>query len=250
MKILVLLFFAIIFSCKEIRKQDIVTIRRSDTIITGNIIGDTLFNDTIKYYNLNEKLISSKVFKRGKQEGLSTDFYPNGNPHHITSYTNGIKNGYSFYFDSSNNLIYKDYYYYGLTVGPIIFFNKREPKRYFFSNLQNEDLISINYEEWKGVKEVFSNCINFTKNFQKRDSTRELSLFLYLINPPKFSFKYTVFKKKKMDETGFTEVEKINSTLPFAQISLPILPKDDHYVIGLNIYDSIIGKQTIVYKDL
>lgn len=250
MKIFFPLLFITIFSCKETRMQNIVTIRRSDTIITGNILGDTLFNDTIKYYSLNEKLISSKVFKNGIQEGLSTDFYPNGNPHHSSSYVNGITNGYSFYFDSSGNLIYKDYSYYGLTVGPIIFFNKGEPKRYFFSSLQNEDLISINYQEWKGVKEVFSGCINFTKNFQKRDSTRELSLFLYLINPPKFSFKYTVFKKKKKDETGFTEVKKINSMFPFTQISLPILPEDDHYVIGLNIYDSIIGKQTIVYKDL
>lgn len=250
MKIYILLIFVIIFSCNEIKKQNLVTIRKLDTIIIGNIIGDTLFNDTIKYYNLDDKLVSYKIFKNGRQEGLSTDFYPNGNPHYITSYTNGIKNGYSFYFDSSGNLMYKDYYYYGLIAGPIIFFNKGEPKRYFFSNLQNEDLISINYEEWKGVKEVFMNCINFTKNFQKRDSTRELSLFLYLINPPKFTFKYTIFKKKKNDETGFTEVETISTALPFAQISLPMLPKDDHYVIGLNVYDSIIGKQTKIYKDL
>ena len=123
-------------------------------------------------------------------------------------------------------------------------------KDIFFSNLQNEDLVFIDYEKWKGVKEIVLNSINFTKNVQKSDSMRELSLFLYVINPPKLSFKYVIFKKKKADKAGFIEVEKVTSKLPFAQITLATLPEDQHYVVGLNIYDSIIGKQTMIYKDL
>lgn len=250
MRVLIYSFISILFSCSEIVKQKTVTIRRSDTIITGNITGDSLFNDTVKYYDLKGRLMSCKFFKNGKEEGVATDYYQNGKPQNITSYSDGMKNGYRHYFDSSGGLLYKDYYYYDLTVGPIMFFKSGKPKKYFFSSLENEDLIMINYEQWHGVKDIVSNCINFSKNIQKRDSISELSLFIYLPNPPKFSFKYSILKKKKRDVTGFIEIRNIKSVLPFEQISLPSLPADDHYVIGLNIYDSIINRETMIYKDL
>ena len=85
------------------------------------------------------------------------------------------------------------------------------PKRYFFSNLQNEDLFDLNYSSWNGIKEVYSQCINFTVNTINRDSTKEVSLFLYLIDPPRFSFKYSILKKKKEAADEFLEVQKLIS---------------------------------------
>jgi hypothetical protein len=246
-------FFGLIslFSCKEDKNEKIVTIQKGDTILKGHITNDTLYNDTIKYYNLNNDLISVKVFKNGKEDGVSTDFYPNGKTMVTTSYSNGKKNGYNIYYDSLGQPFYKDFYYYDLIVGPICYFDKQgNPKRYFFSNLQNENLLHIDYEKWDGIKEIYSNCINFTFNNIKLDTTKEIILFLYLVNPPKFSFKYSIFKKKKVSDDGFVEIEKIKSDLPFAQITLPILPSDEHYSVGLSIYDSLLKKQSIIYKDL
>jgi hypothetical protein len=244
--------FSIIFffSCKEEGMKKSVTIRRGDTILKGNIINDTLFNDTIKYYNLNNDLVSVKVFKNGKEDGISTDFYSNGRPMIVASYSNGLKNGLNVYYDSLGKCFYKDFYYYNLIVGPILYFDKEgKPKRYFFSNLQNETLLQIDYEKWNGIRDIYSNCINFTSNTLRQDSTKEIILFLYIIDPPKLSFRYSIFKKKKASESGFVEIKEIKSNLPFAQITLPVLPDDEQYSVGVNIYDSIFKKRSIIYKD-
>ena len=45
------------------------------------------------------------------------------------------------------------------------------------------------------------------------------------------------------------EVKKIQSDLPFINISLPILPNDENYSIGLSVYDSILNKGTIIYDE-
>lgn len=247
-----LLFFIsfFLFSCHDKTKKNIVTIRKDNVIIKGNIINDTLFNDTILYYNLNNNLISKRFFRDGKEEGMSIEYYLNKSPMIITSYSNGLKNGYNTYYDSSGKRFYKDFYYYGLIVGPTIFLDKKEnPERFFFMNLQNQTLLDIDYKNWHGIKDVHSKCINFISNFQKRDSMKEISLLLYLIEPPKFSFTYTILKKKKISENDFLEVEKIKSELPFINTFLPVLPNDENYSIGLNIYDSILNKETIIYED-
>jgi hypothetical protein len=232
-------------------KKNNVTIKKGDVIIKGDIINDTLFNDTIKYYDLNNELTGVKFFKNGKEEGRSIDFYSHDRPMIITSYSNGIKNGYNEYFDTSGKRIYRDFYYYDLIVGPIIYYDKLErPKRYFFSNLQNETLLHIDYEKWNGIKDVISDCINFTSNTIRGDTTKETNLLLYLISPPRLSFAYSIFKKKKVSDAGFIEIKQVKSDQPFIQITLPNLPQDEHYAVGLNVYDSILNKQTIVYKDL
>jgi antitoxin component YwqK of YwqJK toxin-antitoxin module len=240
----------LLFSCSDKTRNHIVTIKKGNEIIKGNIINDTLFNDTIWYYDLNDNLLRKRVFKDGKENGLSIEYYLNKKPMITTLYSNGLKNGYNTYYDSGGKYFYKDFYYYDLTVGPAIFFDTNEnPKRFYFMNLQNETLLDINYQDWHGIKDVHSKCINFISNVQKRDSTKEISLLLYLINPPKFSFNYTVLKKKKKNENDFVEVKKIESKLPFINISLPILPNDENYTIGLNVYDSILNKETVIYDD-
>ncbi len=252
MKIYFYLFVILSFcSCTQTNKKNIIRIQKGDTILEGNITNDTLFNDTILYYDLNGKLIRSSVFKEGKQNGISTEYYLNGNPMKITNYLDGYKNGENFYFDSLGKYFYRDFYYFGLPTGPITFFDlKGQPKTFYFTNLQNETLLQIDYQKWRGIKEIYSNCINFTLHIAKEDSTRKIYLLLYLIEPPKFSFKYTIFKKKTASENDFVEVQKIKNDFPFKQISLSILPNDEIYSVGVDIYDSILNKQTIIYKDL
>lgn len=246
-----LLVLCIIFlSCNNLSRKNNVSISRLDTIWEGKIISDSIFDDTIRYYNLSKKLLGIKVFKNGKLEGVSTEFYENGNPFRTITYNNGVRNGPSSYYDSSGKVIYNDFCYYGLTVGPIIFYDdRRQPKSFFFSNLQNEDLIHIDYQDWKGIKDIYNKCINFTTNIQKRDTSREISLLLYLIKPPRLSFQYSILKRKVTEE-DFVKIKDIHSESSFINIALDELPTDERYIIGLNIYDSILNKATVIYKDL
>ncbi|MDP4265266.1 MAG: hypothetical protein Q8941_22260 [Bacteroidota bacterium] len=246
-------FILIIISCKNISRKHAVTIRKDDAIIKGDIINDTIFNDTILYFDLNNNLTRKSFFKNGKQEGISTDFYPSGNPMIETFYSDGLKNGYNLYYDSLGKCFYKDYYYYNLTVGPITYFNRDgTPKTFFFANLQNETLLHINYNDWHGIKEIVAKCINFIANSQNEDSTQNISLLLYLINPPKLSFEYSILKKERKSEDNFKTIRLINNDteIPFVNIILPNLTESENYSIGLTVYDSILNKKTVIYKDL
>lgn len=250
--VLLFVHFVVLFSCNENKGDGVVTIERDGMILKGNITSDTIFNDTINYYNLNHELISKKVFKENKQEGISTEYYLNGRPMMVTSYSDGLKNGYNSYFDSTSGLcFYRDFYYYGLTMGPVQYFDPMgNPKTYFFVNLENETLLHINYLKWNGIGEVHQECINFTSNYQRTDSTKKVSILLYLMDPPKFSFSYSILKKKKESESDFVKVKNLSSNLPFINVLLPTLPPTEHYAIGLNIFDSLLNKETVIYKDL
>jgi antitoxin component YwqK of YwqJK toxin-antitoxin module len=250
--LLILVIFSVVISCNEKSKNNVVTIQKDDMIIKGSIVNDSIFNDTILYYNLKDNLLSKKFFKNGSQEGISIEYYLNGKPMIIASYNDGLKNGYNSYFDSSKGIcFYKDFYYYGLPVGPIMHFDSTGgPKKFFFINLQNETLLTIDYRSWKGIDKIYENCINFTSNIQKIDSSRQFRILLYLINPPNFSFKYSILKKKRKSGNDFVEVKKINNNMPFENISLPELASEEQYSIGLNVFDSLLNKETVIYKDL
>lgn len=249
--ILILLFIA----CKS-NKNNInvktTTIRKGDLIISGHILSDSTYDDTITYTSNDGNLVRKETYKNGRQNGLQIEYYTNGHQMSIMSFENGLKNGFSQYYDSIGKLIYSDFYYYNLTVGPIIYYDSSDnPKRYFFSNLQNEDLLDINYKNWKGISSIVNKCINFTTNKIRRGDESKLEVLMYLINPPKFSFEYSVFKKKLVSQDdSFTNVKTISNNFPFKYIELPMLNKDEQYLIGLTVYDSILNKKTIVYKDL
>jgi len=230
--------------------KHIVTIKRGLTRIKGDINGD-IFNDTILYYNLANDLIGKSYFKNGKEEGISTEFYRNGRPKSITNFSDGLQNGYNSYYDTTGKCYYRDFYYYGLNVGPIEYLTKDQaPKRYFFVSFENKTLLDIRYNEWNGVKDVSTKCINFKSNFERVDTAREIIVLLYLMAPPRLSFDYSIVKKQKGSGMDFQQVRTVKSDLPFINIALPILQANEQYAIGLSIYDSLLNKRTVLYKDL
>jgi hypothetical protein len=223
--------------------------RIGDTIVKGEISGDTNFNGPISYYDLNSQLLKMSYFKNGKQEGKSILYDDNGTPRAVTSFSDGLQNGDNLYFDSSGRNYYKDFYYYNIPVGPVIYLdNTGIPKRFFFISLQNETLMDIDYRNWKGVRSIYSSCINFSSI---RKDEGQISVFLYLINPPRFSFRYAIVKKKVTEkEDSFTEVKHISSGLPFVQFLLPVLVPGEQYAVSVRVYDSLLSRETIGYKDV
>ena len=239
-----IVIICLFYSCARNNNKKIVTIQKDNVIIKGNIINDTLFNDTILYYDLTNRLIASKVFKDGLLNGNSTEYLDSLT--RITDYSNGLKNGFTSYLYLSGKIKYTAYYYYGLTVGPIEFFDQNgKINSYYFADFQNHTLLHVDYKNWKGLKDIDTKCTNFTTNIIKVDSTDMLSIFLYLIDPPRFSFNYSVVKRK--NGYSYEEVKKIPNNSFYTIIELPILPDNEEYAIGLDIYDSITNKQETIY---
>jgi len=205
----------------------------------------------VYYYNSTGQLFRKEFYANGKLNDVSEEFYQNGKVKMKTMYSNGLKNGINRYFDSLGKQVYSDYFYYNLPVGPVVYYDSNEiASRFFFISFENRTLLDINYSTWKGVNEFVLNFINYTYEIQKTDSVLQAALFLYLIQPPKFSTKYSLFKRSKRNSDDQILVTNLSSEYPFNTYTLPILEDDYYYSIQLDIYDSIIGKRSIIKREV
>jgi antitoxin component YwqK of YwqJK toxin-antitoxin module len=238
----------LIISCTD--KNKVTTIRKGNEIIKGQIVNDSIFHDTIYYYDLQRNLTAKKYFTNGIQDGIAIDYYENNNPMIISNFNDGLKNGFNSFYKENGKCFYRDFYYYGLPVGPAIYYKENEvPERYFFISLENRTLVIIDYNKWVGVTNLVESLINFTSEIQQEGSQKEVSILLYLIRPPKIRLDYSVVKRlQKGNEFAF--VKKVEGSLPFVRFTLPILPPGEQYDISLEIQDSILNKKTVIYKEL
>lgn len=250
-RVYLFIFCTVIISCKNRPARIMTTLEKDGLTIKGYTIRDSIFDDTVYYFSDKNVLIRKDLFKEGKINGTSVDYSDDGKPKRISYYENGLLNGYNTYYDSSGKCYYKDFYYHNLIVGPIVYYTNDEgPKRFFFVNLQNETLLDIDYKKWNGIHEIVPKCINYVYNIQRRDSTNEYSLLLYIMNPPKLSFSYKILKIRKNDNSSFAILEKFESDMPFSNITLPNLTDSFYYAIQLSVYDSILAKKTIINKEI
>lgn len=248
---LLLLCFLLIRCHKKESPKKYKTMEKDNLIIKGYVINDTLFDDTVYYYTSKKILKYKQVYSRGKLDGISQEFYPNGNLKTQTSYTNGLKNGQNHYFDSAGKRTYSDFYYHGLSVGPILYYNaKQEPSLFFFVSLDNQTLMEIDYESWKGVNDHILKLINYTYTVQQSDSVRQGALFVYFVKPPKFSTEYSLYKRNRNNQDEYHFVADLDDDLPFAEYTLPMLSKDFYYSIRLSVYDSLLNKKTIINREV
>jgi hypothetical protein len=246
------ILIVIFYSCSDKpNRLSYKEIEKDGYIIKGNVIDDSVFNDTMRYYDRNNILISKKVFVNGTQSGVSFDYYPNGYVWIASNYSINTKNGKYLVFDSTGKLQFESYYYFDLGVGPVIYYKNNDPERYFFISLDDRDLLRIDYSDWRGISGIFDQLVNFSVNETRRDTVNELSVFLYLINPPKLSVVYSVDKANRIDDSKKAFVRSINSDGMFIRFSLPKLSDQaEKYVFKLEVFDSILNKKSIIYRDI
>lgn len=249
MRLTFLLSF-ILLSCGRADENEMIIITSRDTIKIGHKAREGIVFDTLKYYSDSSFLEKIELYESQSKLSKSISYHSNGQPFEITNYCDGLKHGKHVYYDSLGYRIYEDHFYYGLIVGNIIIYNKKEIlKRYFFSNLQNQTVFDIRYDDWNGVDDIAKRCINYTVQEVKEDTNRQIHLLIYLPNPPKFSFQYSICLGKEDAETdSLKEVKKLSSNLPFLNIHLPAIDASDQYVVKLSIYDSLLNQKSVVYK--
>ena len=185
-------------SVKLTKREKILLI--NDHIKAVGIIGtDTSYEGMIKFYDINSnRLLYSSNYKNNILDGEQVTYYTNGKPRTIQKYSNGEINGYTSFYDSIGNLFSKQYSYYGIKAGHHINFYLNAPKEYGFYSLENELLFYINYDSLKKHKITeleesyfFYNARSFS-NLSESEVNRKREFFLYLLNPPKFKFEYSI----------------------------------------------------------
>jgi hypothetical protein len=246
-----IILISFLLACSSNKKNKIYSIERDGFLVQGLINKDSLFVDTLFYFNKNKALIKKEFYINGKLENYAFDYYENGETQIKTFFSNGLKNGKLYYYDSTGHCLYEEFYYYGLLVGPAISYTADgEAVEFIFKNLQREPIFYIDYKKGAAIESLVPNSINYVYSIQKRANSRRGVLLLYLIAPPKIEFKYSLLKRKNNKPAEYVFIKDLNSNLPFKEVLLPLSSDSSQFVIGLKIHDSLTNKRAMIYKDV
>lgn len=249
-KILFYMFILfLIISCKQNNNNTLI-VKREGIVIKAKINNDSTFKDTVYYFNEAGILISKVLYKNGLKNGDSINYYLSGNIKNSYEFINNMKWGHHCVFDSTNNmLLYRDYFFNNLNVGSVVFYDSTgKPNKFFFIGFDNKTILGVNYYYWQGVEDKFiTNLINYTGKISVEDSKEVVSVFLYLINPPKLSINYSIIRTtNNIDE----EVYKIENKTPFVTFSLPLPNSKENYFIQAALFDSLKNKPLIIRRQI
>jgi hypothetical protein len=184
--------------------------KKNETFISGSFRVDGIMSQSskydghIKFYDTNTNILLIECdYRNGIKNGEYKEYYKNGTLKMDLFYNEGKENGIIKYFDSSGNLVARDYYYYGLHSGNAIRYSNSKFKSYSFYSLDNKELIHFNYDSLKGkhLPDIFSDFffyshVNFIDEINNI-APKKAQYFLYTPNPPLEEFSYSLVKVDK-----------------------------------------------------
>ena len=241
-------FFTTICSCGD---SDRIKIQIDDLIVEGEISADTVFNGLIRFYNSETGALERAAnYNQGVLDGERKDYHTNGRIKLKMNYSDGKANGNLYVYDSTGELQLTQIKYYDVRVGPSIEYKENRISKYYFYSFGNIELIHIDYDSINKSQIAQLNDSTFffwnILEFSTPDSkTPRTNLFLYLPNPPKINFKYSIcilganYRIKEIlqefnDGESFSEFE-----LDFGQ-----LKDDETFAIRL-VIDNTLNDETI-----
>ncbi len=253
-------FIILISSCQADRSERII--KEQNIRIVGDIKDDTIYNGAIKIYSLKtKKLLAEKNFRNNILNGPFKMYYIEGGLSLFANFENDQLNGYRYLYDKSGWLEQKDFHFHGIRVGPVLEYNSGALTQYYFNSFDNNKLVDIIYDSLS-----HETLLNHQKSFffiQKRtfdefindDQTlsEKCEYFIYLPNPPKFRFSYSLVVINNNYEV-VQDIRKLkNADMPWVVFDLEkdITKKvNRNYAVELEIYDSINSKNYWLYKML
>jgi len=250
----IICFFLI--SCKEGKFRSVVI--NKDTKAYGDIDKDTVYNGLIIFSDLHSgRIIRECNYLNGVVHGEDQQYYDNGQLAVKSKYNLGKKNGDLYLYDSSGKIVESNYFFYDLRVGNNTDYKNGAAFYYKFYSLDNNVLLSLNYDslKYRRITELqpeyffyhFSEYFDFSAG---RNGKGGKELFIYTPNPPRFDFEYSlvtvdsayniqkVYKKFDNDKP-WSIFEIDDSTRGAGRLNLQLI-----------ISDSINGGTIKMYKKL
>lgn len=247
----------LLISCRD---NSLKEIRGDNFLAIGHFEKDSIYNGEVKFYSINKNILYSVCnYTNGILNGERKEYQSNGTISSITNYKDGLLNGYFTTFDEHGKKLKKEYYYYDIKVGHEFTFSEDTLLKYSFSELTGKTLLELDYNNC---------CINLDKtdkfsiNSQKIVSTNygfkqnETEYLLYLPNPPKFEFKYSLSLLDTVKKIIVKDVRVFPTDSIWAKFSISDSSKYQNakdgltYVIKLNINYTISNKSTHYYFPL
>jgi antitoxin component YwqK of YwqJK toxin-antitoxin module len=161
-------------------------------MVEGHFTNDSIVDGEFKYYTYTNYLDSKITFSHGQKNGVAVNYYPNGSIWDSSFYKSGVKHGHHYVFDSLNRLVYRDYYFYGQTLGGQIFYKRNRINRYVFHDFEKNQLYEGLYDSTGALYKYGGEIVNANLYQVNKNSLSNYGVFAYLLDPPNVTIKYTL----------------------------------------------------------
>ncbi|RYZ22583.1 MAG: hypothetical protein EOO16_08465 [Chitinophagaceae bacterium] len=187
----------------------------------------------------------------GVKEGDETYYSLSGKKALSTPFTNGKQNGEIIVFNEKEEVVLRKNFYYDLPCGSEIEYRENTIRKYSFFSLENELLFELDYDsiQRREIHEAVSGFfffrvedIDVIGNGLDENAKR---IFLYLLAPPSYDFRYSIVKLKP-DGTSGPIVHSFDSTMGWGAYELPANSKPGELAICLNLTDPVGGRITML----
>jgi hypothetical protein len=240
--ITILIFVIILISCsnqESVQKKEV-----GNKIVESNFIEDSIFNGPTKYYNLDGRLESLIYYSRGIKNGIGLNFHHNGKVHDSSNYYNGLENGWHYVYDSTGQLTFRDYFFFGQRIGEEIHYRNGKPLEFSFSNLEKKKLYSCGYDSI-GLVGFSGNILNVSSYSIYIDGVKRQGIFTYLIFPPTINIKYSLGLINEATNQK-SELFQLNSFGFFKDTLLPLPKNGWKYYVAVD-YEDTVNKSEKVF---
>lgn len=251
--VFLLLFLAtIVINCKS-RSERSVLIEKNLRAV-GNIGPDTSYEGPIQFYDARtNKLLYTCNYQYNLLEGIRTNFHPNGKVSSLQLYHDGKLNGFTSFYDSAGTKYSQQYYCHGLRAGPSIGWKNGHLESFYFYSLDSRLLFELSYEELQqdSLTQVqsgffFFNISDVSVFEGEKGETFSKEILLYLPQPPKFDFQYSVVRI----DPGYQVLSTLQKCPPdqvFTTINVAVTDTTG-LAIKLVIQDSVKGGRYTMFK--
>jgi antitoxin component YwqK of YwqJK toxin-antitoxin module len=241
-------------------------VQRNKVVIEGHkkivaeIDADGQFNGLVRAYNESTGVLISEIeYKHGVKNGQQKYYYNNGRISVEDSIVMGKINGFVTFYTLNGKIEKKEFYYYGLLVGPRISFNSvGGVKAYWFYSLDGECLMYLNYDSLNSQplskrvdRVIFARSSKSYAITTEGDGKMEKEYFIYKPSPPGYNFRYELV----LTDSNYSKVEVIkalNEDGIWEEFLLPTRDtvKEQSYAIRLRFFDPVYGDEAFGYKFL
>jgi hypothetical protein len=234
------------YSCNSHPTSAEKSILVDSMIVEGDIQTDpdTIYNGLIKYYDpKTHALLTEASFKNNVYDGHKTRYYPSGRKK-IESYFKDDKlHGVQTIYDTSGLISSIQNFYHGLWYGHNLDYSKNELLRYTYINFESETLFDISYDSL-GTKKLtetdnsffFYNLVDITE-YGDKGTMEKTELSVYILNPPKFNFRYSLCLLDKNSKVAEV-LEEFDPAIIYTSTTY----KEEDFAPGLTIALRLQGK--------
>lgn len=199
----------------------------------GHFFKDSLFHGIVRIYNMDGRYTGYTNYSYGVENGVFVNKFSNGLTKDSGLIKNGLMENWAYKFDSVGHLVYKCYYYHGLHFGPNYLFRNGKIKKFWFLNLEAEEIYSLDYNKNDTLEYGDFPC--YKMKLMEINGSKKVGIRLYLISTPETDIDYEIgiVKEKKILKSN-----KIFSDDFFYESNLDMPASGESYAIIANFTDT------------